>query len=152
MAAPPSSAFGAAHRAAVAELLSEPGSDSAAFRVTVRGHCMTPALLDGQVVRVTRSAWPLPGDIVAFRRGREDPGLAVHRFLGVRVGRRGLLLVTQADNEPHADPAFQPARLAGVAQVSVPLPVRLRAVGRWACALWPRPRRSPRPVSPSTPR
>lgn len=159
----PSPPFHAAQREAFAELLSEPGQDAVAFRVTVRGHCMTPALRDGQVVRVVRRSWALPGDVVAFRRGLEDPGLAVHRFLGVRLGRRGVALVTQADNEPRPDPAFGPSRLVGVAQVPVSVPQRARAVGRWARALLhqaqraveartvARPGRSPLPVSPSTP-
>jgi hypothetical protein len=121
----------AEHQTAVAELLREQGSASAGatFRVVVRGGCMAPRLEDGQTVRVRRQAWGLPGDVVAFERAEGDPGLAVHRLLGVRPSRRGLVWVTQADNEPLPDPAFRRERLLGVVQVPVSLRDRARALG-----------------------
>jgi len=127
----------AEHRAAVVELLREPGvaCAQAGFRVTVRGACMTPTLRDGQVVQVWPRRWALPGDIVAFERGAADPGLAVHRLLGVRPARSGLVWVTQADNERAPDPAFARDRLVGVADVRVSLMDHARAVRRWLPAL-----------------
>lgn len=133
----PAAALSVEHRAAVAELLREPGlaGAPATFQVVVRGACMTPALRDGQVVRVQPRRWALPGDIVAFEHGAADSGLAVHRLLGVRPSRRGLVWITQADNEPAPDPAFARARLLGVVEVPVPLARRVGALRRWLPAL-----------------
>ncbi|MBK8592518.1 MAG: S24/S26 family peptidase [Sandaracinaceae bacterium] len=133
----PVAALSAEHRAAVAELLRESGAggSGATFPVVVRGGCMRPLLEDGQTVRVRRQAWALPGDVVAFERGASHGGLAVHRLLGMRPSRAGLVWVTQADNEPAPDPAFRRHRLLGVADLPVSLSDRVRALGRFLPAL-----------------
>lgn len=139
----------AQRRAAVAELLREagPAAVGATFSVVVRGGCMKPLLDDGQSVRVRRRAWALPGDVVAFERGAADGGLAVHRLLGMRPSRAGLVWVTQADNEPAPDPAFRRHRLLGVVDVPVSLSDRARALGRFLPALVaPLTQRLPRPA------
>lgn len=137
MNSPAAQTLTAERRAAVAGLLREPAraGTAASFTVTVRGGCMTPTLHDGQTVSVRARAWALPGDVVAFERGAEDSGFAVHRLLGLRPSRAGLVWVTQADNEPSPDPAFARQRLVGVADVSVSLRDRARALGRFVPAL-----------------
>ena len=167
MAPPAPPVLAAERRAAVAELLREQAvhGEPPGFRVLVRGGCMTPTLRDGQAVHVRRRSWALPGDIVAFERGAEDPGLAVHRLLGPRPSRTGLVWVTQADNESAPDPAFARERLLGVAEVPVSLTARARALRRWLPALLTpvterlpllrvarAARRGPVPVSPSASR
>lgn len=156
----------AARRAAVAELVRDLGAGtSAPFQIVVRGACMTPTLHDGQTLRVLPRAWALPGDVVAFERGAEDAGFAVHRLLGLRLSRAGLVWVTQADNEPTPDPAFARRRLLGVAEVPVSVRDRVRALRRFVPALLApvtrhlageRPARGARrgavPVSPSASR
>ncbi|MCA9536934.1 MAG: S24/S26 family peptidase [Myxococcales bacterium] len=153
-----------AHHAAVAELLREPpgsATDRGAttFHVTVRGSCMEPALLDGQRVQVRRSRWALPGDVVAFERGADDPRLAVHRLLGARPSRTGWVYITQADNDQAPDPPFVARRLLGVAEVPVSLGRRARSLARLLPALarplrarLGRARRSSLHVSPSAQR
>lgn len=128
MASRVSSLLSAERRAAVAQMLREPGADGEGgfFHVVVRGHCMSPLLRDGERVRVRAGAWALPGDVVAFERAAGDTGLALHRLLGVRLSRTGLVFITQADNEVAPDPAFAFERLVGVAD----LPVSLRDRGR----------------------
>ena len=133
MASPAFPPLPAERRAAVAQMLREAGGEAAGgfFHVVVRGHCMTPVLRDGERVRVRARAWALPGDIVAFERGADDTGLALHRLLGMRLSRTGPVFITQADNEAAPDPAFALERLVGVAAVPVSLRDRGRALLRW---------------------
>lgn len=133
-------------RAAVAQMLRESGAESEPgfFHVVVRGHCMAPLLLDGQRVRVRARSWALPGDVVAFERAAGDAGLAVHRLLGLRLSRTGLVFITQPDNEAAPDPVFGLHRLVGVAEVPVSLRDRGRALLRFLpAALAPVTRRVP---------
>ncbi len=104
----------------------------------IRGRCMEPVLCDGDRARARKQRWYLPGDILTFRKYN---GLLVsHRFTGY-AWRRGWKLVVQADDAPTPDALVPPSHVLGRiesvngAGVSIPLPARLRAVGRFAMAV-----------------
>ena len=102
----------------------------APLRLTVRGDCMRPLLVDGQEVTVAGAARYWPGDVVAF--ASPAGSLVVHRVIGWR--RRGgrLLVQTRADDSGTLDPAVDPARVIGRVVDPVVPAKRLRSLWRFA--------------------
>ncbi len=111
--------------------------EEAVFRVA--GDCMEPAVDDLAAVRVKRTRFLLPGDVVAYRDPRCNR-LVVHRFLGY-VRRRGeWRLLIQADRGAGPDPLVETFCVLGkpIAQdggaCRVSLAKRLQAIGQYtAC-------------------
>lgn len=75
----------------------------------IEGSCMHAVIPRGSDVRVERSSWYLPGDIVTVRRG--ETGIVTHRALGYLPGRGGWRLLTKADQAAGTD---APVPLASV--------------------------------------
>jgi signal peptidase I len=98
--------------------------------VRVRGGCMAPRLVDGELVevRAARAYWP--GDVIVFRA--PDGGLLAHRLLGYRLHAGGLALVTRGDACSTHDAPVPPAQVIGrVLQAPATLAVRARSLGRF---------------------
>jgi len=117
----------------LAEALTD--GDEAVFRVA--GDCMEPEVDDQAAVRVKRTRFLLPGDVVAFRVPQHNR-LVVHRFLGY-VRRRGeWRLMIKADRETGPDPLVATACVLGKAiardgeAVRVSLSKRLQSIGQYA--------------------
>ena len=86
------------------------GGEPVALRVS--GGCMEPTLADGSTVRIERTRFYLPGDVVAFHCPYQDRLLA-HRFLGY-VRRRGVWkLMTMPDRGLAPDPLVEASRALG---------------------------------------
>ena len=98
-------------------------------RVTLRlrGDCMAPGLVDGEVVTVRRRRVYLPGDVIVFRTPAGD--LAAHRVLGYRG--RGVL--TRGDHcAIHDSPVAREAIVGAVEGLRVKLRDRARALARFS--------------------
>lgn len=92
----------------------------------------------GDSLRVRRRRLYWPGDVVVVRS--RDCWIS-HRFLGYALGRRGLIVLTQADSSRHADPAARVNRVAGRVDCQVSRSDRALAVRRYGRALLQRLRR-----------
>jgi hypothetical protein len=109
------------------------------FRVA--GDCMEPEVDDLAAVRVKRTRFLVPGDVVAFRDLQRNR-LVVHRFLGY-VRRRGeWRLMVKADRGVGPDPLVDTSCVLGkpIARngeaYQVSLAKRLKAIGQYtACCL-----------------
>lgn len=97
----------------------------------IRGSCMD-CFEDGERVSLTPRHFLLPGDPVVVRR-RDH--FSAHRFLGYAVGRRGIVVVTQADRDALPDPAAPLTAVMGVANVDVRFPKRLESLALYAHAI-----------------
>ncbi len=103
-------------------------------RLTVRGDCMRPLLVDGQAVTVAGARRYRPGDVVAWTAA-SGGGLVVHRVIGYRWRGGRPCLQTRADASGTLDPPVDPERVIGRV-VDPPLPARrLRNLWRFA-RLW----------------
>lgn len=98
---------------------------------------MEPEVDDQAAVRVKRTRFLIPGDVVAFRDPQRDR-LVVHRFLGY-VRRRGAWrLLIKADRGARPDPLVETTCMLGkaIARDGVAYPVslvkRLQAIGQYA--------------------
>ena len=69
--------------------------------VHVNGDCMKEILPAGSDARLEGCLFYWPGEVVAFRRGKDE--IVSHRFLGYFPGRRGWLALTRADSARCAD-------------------------------------------------
>lgn len=98
---------------------------------TVRGACMRN-LTSGEVLRVRRRFFYLPGDVVVVRR-RDHWN--VHRFLGYAPTMRGVVALTQADDGNERDPVAPASSIVGRAQCGVTASQRLTAFAKFARAL-----------------
>ena len=89
-------------------------------------------LQSGDSVSVCRQRGYLPGDVVVVR-GRGS--WRVHRFLGYALGKRGVVVLTQADDAESPDAPSTASLVLGRADCQVTFADRLGAVGRYAAAL-----------------
>lgn len=130
---PPLEAASSSPSSSVPIALGEMAADEP-LKITVRGDCMAPWLVDGERVAVERRRFYWPGDVVAFQdhRGRR----VVHRVIGWRPARKGLRILTQADVAPRADSSVPLRLVIGKARIPVPWRQRLRALGRLCALLW----------------
>jgi hypothetical protein len=86
------------------------GGEAVALRIS--GGCMEPTLADGSAVRIERTKFYVPGDVVAFHCPHQGR-LLVHRFLGY-VRRRGTWkLMTMPDRGLAPDPLVEASRVLG---------------------------------------
>lgn len=101
--------------------------------IRVVGPCMEPTLSDGDEVWLLNSRRMLPGDLVLTQTltGQKS----VHRLLGVRPSRVGLVAITQADNSNEPDPALPLDRVFGRVDVSVSARQRVGAVHSYCLSL-----------------
>jgi hypothetical protein len=115
--------------------------EEAVFRVA--GDCMEPEVDDLAAVRVKRTRFLVPGDVVAFRDPQRNR-LVVHRFLGY-VRRRGeWRLLVKADRGAGPDPLVETSCVLGkpIARdgeaCRVSLAKRFQALGQYAacCMHW----------------
>jgi hypothetical protein len=121
----------------LAEALTD--GEEAVFRVA--GGCMEPAVDDLAAVRVRRTRFLVPGDVVAYR-DPQSHRLVVHRFLGY-VRRRGeWQLLIKADRGAGPDPLVEPSCVLGKSiarngqACRVSWAKRLQAIGQYAaCCL-----------------
>jgi len=97
----------------------------------VRGECMWGFDSSGSV-RVRKQRIYLPGDVVVVRR--LDHWNA-HRFLGYAPTVRGIVALTQADDDAERDPAAPARAIVGRAQCGVTAWERVAACGKYARAL-----------------
>ncbi len=73
------------------------------LELDVRGSCMRPHVLDGDVVTIKSKRTYWPGDIVGAWH-ELDSRVRVHRFLGYRLTRKGKLLVlSKPDDQVRTD-------------------------------------------------
>ncbi len=103
----------------------------------VAGNCMEPALKHQASVRLERSGFFIPGDVVAFYCPNLKQ-LLMHRLLGY-VRRRGAWkLMTMADQRKRPDSLVDVFAVLGRVtardnqRYRIPLSVRLRAMCRYA--------------------
>jgi signal peptidase I len=123
----------------LAEALTE--GEEAVFRVA--GNCMEPEVDNLAAVRVKRTRFLVPGDVVAYR-DPQSQRLVVHRVLGY-VRRRGeWKLLIKADRGAGPDPLVEASCVLGkpIARNGRACPVslakRLQAIGQYAacCLRW----------------
>lgn len=93
--------------------------------VQVRGDCMAPAIADGDRVPVAAARLYWPGDVVVW--SAPEGGLVAHRFLGYRLHRGSLALITRGDSTPVHDSPVPLSRVLGRVRAPVPWPARARA-------------------------
>jgi signal peptidase I len=84
----------------IMELIEAVHEKGASFRFQAKGHSMTPAIRDGDVITVSplKDIMPRRGDVLAFRHP-EQPQMLVHRVLHTRAKRYFI----KGDNCPEAD-------------------------------------------------
>lgn len=116
-------------RAPVASLRSLAGD--ALLELTIRGSSMSPALSDGDAVRVRPDRRALPGDVVLFRRGPAGP-LVAHRVLGLYRRRGEWRLVARGDALGRADAPTPWKEVVGRLDVPASPWTRLVALARFA--------------------
>lgn len=116
-------------------------TDGEAVVFRVAGDCMEPEVDNRAVVRLKRTGFFVPGDVVAFHDPRNHR-LVVHRFLGY-VRRRGeWKLMIKADRGVRPDPLVANSCVLGKAiarngqAYRISLAKRLKAVGQYsACCM-----------------
>jgi hypothetical protein len=112
-------------------------SATAPVDLRVRGHCMSPLLASGAVVRVAARRFYWPGDLVVVLA--PDGRLLAHRLLGWYWKQGSRWWLTQADSAPGPDPAIPLTHFVGKVvggdshphAFHVPLRHRLWACGRF---------------------
>lgn len=84
----------------IMELIEAVHEKGASFRFQARGHSMTPAIRDGDVITVAplHNLLPRRGDVLAFRHPQR-PQMLVHRVLHTQVKK----FFIKGDNCPEAD-------------------------------------------------
>ncbi|MCJ7483235.1 MAG: S26 family signal peptidase [Thermodesulfovibrionales bacterium] len=84
----------------IMELIEAVHEKGASFRFQAKGHSMTPAIRDGDIVTVSplKEIMPRRGDVLAFRHP-ERPQMLVHRVLHTMARK----YFVKGDNCPEAD-------------------------------------------------
>jgi signal peptidase I len=96
--------------------------------VTIRGDCMVPLLNDGDRVRIKKSRFYIPGDILVYCDGNGD--LISHRMLGYYFWKSEWRLLIKADNVHKPDGGVTTNRVLGKVLNSHPgIGMRLRSFG-----------------------
>ena len=98
----------------------------------IQGDCMSPLILDGARVRISRQRFYLPGDILVFRAANNR--LTAHRLLFFFPGRDGIYCVTRSDMGTIPDKPVQLEQIIGrvtggeVAPQAVDIPLLRRGI------------------------
>lgn len=84
----------------IMELIEAVHDKGASFRFQAKGHSMTPAIRDGDIITVSplKDLMPRRGDVLAFRHP-DRPQMLVHRVLHAKADKYFI----QGDNCPEAD-------------------------------------------------
>jgi len=95
----------------IMELIEAVHAKGVPFRFQARGHSMSPAIRDGDVITVAplNNLLPRRGDVLAFRHP-ERPQLLVHRVLGRKMDK----LVMKGDSCPIADGVIPAENILGL--------------------------------------
>lgn len=95
----------------IMELIEAVHNKGASFRFQAKGHSMTPAIRDGDIITVSplNDLKPRRGDVLAFRHP-ERPQMMVHRVLRAKAGE----YLIQGDNCPEADGWIPTENILGV--------------------------------------
>lgn len=90
---------------------------------------MSPALKDGDRIRIRRRRFYLPGDILIFRS--VDNRFIVHRMLGYRMRQGQLEVVTKGDFSQNNDVPVSFHGIVGKMDCAVGIAARLRSLGEY---------------------
>lgn len=102
--------------------------------VTVNGSCMTPSLVDGQLISVQRKVDYFPGDIVAYYCPYLKTNV-VHRLLGAVPFSKRKRYFLQADKSSRPDVLVNSEQILGGA-LDVPVSLWTRVVCLVKNAYW----------------